>query len=75
MLRRQARNEIAKGWGLESKAKFSCMKTVPIEQAVEQYNATQVFTNGSMGAEPRAAVNHGLGHYRQGLRDKFVSEC
>ena len=45
-------------WGLNCKAKFSCMKTVVIEQAVEQTNATKVFTYKGLGAEHRAAGDH-----------------
>ena len=34
------------------------MKTVPIDQAVEQANATKVFTYGGLGAVHRAAGDH-----------------
>ena len=34
------------------------MKTVPIDQAVEQANATKVFTYGGLWAEHRAAGEH-----------------
>ena len=47
------------------------METVPIEQAVEQTNATKVFTNGYLGAEHRAAGDQGLRHNSQGLTEKF----
>ena len=47
------------------------MKTVPIEQAVKQTNATQIFTYGGLGTENRAAGDHGLRHYSQGLTEKF----
>ena len=47
------------------------MKTVPIEQAVEQTNATKVFTYGGLGAEHRAAGDHGLRQDSQGLTEKF----
>ena len=60
---RQARSEVAiRERGLESKAKFSRMKAVVIEQAVEQTNATNVFTYGGLGVEHRAAREH-LFHY------------
>ena len=39
VLRRQERNEIVIRKELESKAKFSSMKTLQIEQAVKQTNA------------------------------------
>ena len=32
-----------------------------------QINATKVFTYGGLRAEHRAAVDHGLSHYSQGL--------
>ena len=47
------------------------MKTAPIEQAVEQTNATQVFTYKDLGAYHQAAEDHGLRHYSQGLTEKF----
>ena len=47
------------------------MKTILIEQAVEQTNATQVFTYGGLGVEHRAAEDHCLRHYSQGLIEKF----
>ena len=34
------------------------MKTVPIELAVEQTNASKVFTYGGVGAKHRAAGDH-----------------
>ena len=49
MLKRQTRDEVARKRRLESKAKFSCMKTIPIEQAVEQANSTKVFTYRGWG--------------------------
>ena len=50
------------------------METVPIEQAVEQTNATKAFTNGYLGVEHRAAGGHGLRHYSQGLTEKLCKE-
>ena len=47
------------------------MKIVPIEDGVAQTNATQVFTYGGSGAQPRAAEDHGLRNYSQGLTEKF----
>ena len=47
------------------------MKTVPIEQAVEQTNASQVFTYGRLGAEHRDAGDNCSRHYSQGLAEKF----
>ena len=51
------------------------MKTVPIEQAVEQTNATQVFSCAGLRAEQRTAKDHGLRHYSQGLTEKLCQEC
>ena len=51
------------------------MKTVPIEQAVEQTNASQVFSYGRLGAEHRDAGDNCSRHYSQGLAENFVKEC
>ena len=62
---------LRKGW-LESIAELSSMKTVPIEQAVQQTNATKVLTYGGLKEEHRAAED--LCHYSQGLTEKFCQE-